>query len=90
MRRTERAVEIDVRDDGGTRPGTGGGSGRGIVGMHERAALLGGVVEAGPRPGGGWAVHVVLPCDPGESGARSALGLEHPHRDVHDDDGGRP
>ncbi|MFE9233782.1 sensor histidine kinase [Cellulosimicrobium funkei] len=90
VRRTARAVEIDVRDEGGTRPATGGGTGRGIVGMRERAALLGGVVEAGPRPGGGWAVHVVLPCDPGEDGARSAPEQEHPHRDVHDDEGGRP
>jgi len=29
--------------------------------MRERAALLGGSVEAGPRPDGGWTVRVVLP-----------------------------
>ena len=28
--------------------------------MRERAALFGGQVTAGPRPGGGWRVHTVL------------------------------
>ena len=63
VRRGPAGLEVEVLDDGGTRPGTGGGSGRGILGMRERAALLGGHVEVGPRPGGGWRVHVVLPLD---------------------------
>ncbi|MFC0645065.1 sensor histidine kinase [Cellulomonas phragmiteti] len=63
VRRTPTAVEVDVADAGGTRPGSGG-TGRGIVGMRERAELLGGHVEAGPRPEGGWRVHAVLPCAP--------------------------
>jgi signal transduction histidine kinase len=68
VRRTPTAVELDVIDGGGTHPGTGPGTGRGIIGMHERAALLGGSVAAGPRPDGGWQVHAVLPChdDTGE------------------------
>jgi signal transduction histidine kinase len=37
------------------------GSGRGIVGMEERASLLGGSFEAGPRPDGGFRVFVSLP-----------------------------
>ncbi|MFE7490109.1 sensor histidine kinase [Kitasatospora sp. NPDC057541] len=60
------AVTVEVSDDGraaGTgRPGSAG-SGRGLTGMRERAAAFGGVLEAGPRPGGGWRVFVRL--DPG-------------------------
>lgn len=63
LRRTPTTVEVEILDSGGIRPSTGGGSGRGIVGMHERAALLGGHVAAGPRPGGGWRVHLTLPYD---------------------------
>jgi signal transduction histidine kinase len=63
VRRGPSGLEVEVLDDGGTRPGTGGGSGRGILGMRERAELLDGRVEAGPRPGGGWRVLVVLPFD---------------------------
>lgn len=62
VRRRASAVEVEVLDAGGTRPGTGSGSHRGILGMRERAALLGGHVEAGPRTDGGWRVLVVLPC----------------------------
>lgn len=61
VRRGADVVEVEVRDAGGTRPGAGGGTGRGILGMRERAALLGGSVEAGPRPEGGWVVRVALP-----------------------------
>ena len=37
------------------------GSGHGLAGMRERAAVFGGQVSAGPRPGGGWQVRTVLP-----------------------------
>ncbi|MHA6668403.1 sensor histidine kinase [Homoserinimonas sp. A447] len=37
------------------------GSGRGIIGMTERAVMLGGHVETGARPLGGWEVLATLP-----------------------------
>jgi hypothetical protein len=42
------------------QPAAGGG-GNGIAGMRERAAALGGRLEAGPRPGGGFRVRSWLP-----------------------------
>jgi signal transduction histidine kinase len=54
-------VRLTVDDDG--RGGAGGmaTSGFGLVGMAERAKLLGGVLEAGPRADGGWTVRAALP-----------------------------
>ncbi|MFI1369533.1 sensor histidine kinase [Streptomyces griseochromogenes] len=45
----EHEVTLDVRDSGG-RPGelTGAGAGYGLLGMRERAELLGGSLDAGP------------------------------------------
>jgi signal transduction histidine kinase len=37
------------------------GTGNGIVGMRERAAALGGDLEAGPRPNGGFRVRARIP-----------------------------
>lgn len=53
------ALVVTVEDDGGRSPRAvpPAGSGNGLVGMRERVALHGGVLEAGPRPGGGFAVH---------------------------------
>jgi signal transduction histidine kinase len=56
----ERGVDIEVLDDG--RGVTIlDGSGHGIIGMRERALLLGGRLDAGPRPGGGFRVAAHLP-----------------------------
>jgi len=53
------AVEVEVTDAGmGGVPAPGGS---GIAGMRERATALGGDLEAGPRPGGGFRVHATLP-----------------------------
>ncbi|MFJ3829191.1 sensor histidine kinase [Streptomyces sp. NPDC090046] len=40
------------------------GAGHGLLGMRERAGMLGGELAAGPRPDGGYEVSAVLPMDP--------------------------
>jgi len=52
-----RWVEVETVDDGRPRPGTSG-TGYGLRGIRERAALHGGITEIGPRDGGGWRVRV--------------------------------
>ena len=62
VRHDEDAVAVEVVD-AGVRPGHRGsreGSGLGLVGMRERAALVGGSVDAGPA-GDGWRVAARLP-----------------------------
>jgi signal transduction histidine kinase len=55
-------VRLVVTDDGEARTsGNGASSGYGIVGMTERATLLGGALEAGPNPDRGWTVVAMLP-----------------------------
>lgn len=56
----EAQVRLSVRDDGDP-PRPDSAPGYGIVGMTERAELLGGTCEAGPAPDRGWAVTAVLP-----------------------------
>jgi signal transduction histidine kinase len=53
-------LDIEVTNTG-TALETLPGSGQGIVGMRERATLLGGTFEAGPRPEGGFRVRARLP-----------------------------
>jgi signal transduction histidine kinase len=88
------AVEVRVTDDGagsgsGAGPGAGPaagaqargdvGGGKGLVGLRERAALVGGALDAGPRGERGWRVtlHVPLsacrvsPAGPGRLGGAS-------------------
>jgi signal transduction histidine kinase len=61
VRREDDAVTLRVSDDGRTRPGPTPGPGYGLLGMAERAELLGGSLTAGPGPEGGWVVEAVLP-----------------------------
>jgi signal transduction histidine kinase len=57
----DRAVTVEVRDDGRGAAAHADGRGLGLVGMRERAAVHGGTLEAGPAPGGGFAVSARLP-----------------------------
>lgn len=61
VRREGDAVRLRVSDDGQTEPGPVPGPGFGLLGMAERAQLLGGSLSAGPGHGGGWVVEAVLP-----------------------------
>lgn len=66
-------VEVTVLDDGtGTAPPEDGG-GHGLLGMRERVSALGGSLTAGPRYGGGFRVHAILPDTAGAQ-ARTATG----------------
>ncbi len=63
----EGALLVEVLDNGQTRAATStGGSGHGLLGMRERAAVLGGSCEAGQVPGGGWRVRARIPIDEGQ------------------------
>jgi signal transduction histidine kinase len=62
VRRTGEAFEVTVIDDGTAAPGAAdAGVGMGIPGMRSRVEALGGTLEAGPRPGGGFLVRARLP-----------------------------
>ncbi|HEX4442157.1 MAG TPA: sensor histidine kinase [Galbitalea sp.] len=52
---------VTVTDNGSALAPTGETEGRGLLGMRERAELLGGTLEAGPVPGGGFRVIARIP-----------------------------
>ncbi|MFJ6753797.1 MULTISPECIES: sensor histidine kinase [unclassified Streptomyces] len=59
------SVEVTVLDDGGAEPAAAAaepGGGHGLLGMRERTGALGGSCFAGPRFGGGYRVHAILPA----------------------------
>ncbi len=63
LRREPQALLVNVSDDGDAPPEPGL-DGHGLVGMRERASGLGGTLEAGPGPDGGWRVRATLPTGP--------------------------
>ncbi|MFE0512653.1 sensor histidine kinase [Streptomyces sp. NPDC058964] len=55
-------IEVTVLDDGaGDDATTEIGGGHGLLGMRERVTALRGTLTTGPRYGGGFRVHVILP-----------------------------
>jgi signal transduction histidine kinase len=58
------AIQVQIRNGPGARGNDATrGAGHGLAGMRERAALLGGALQAGPTEDGGFAVTAVLPDD---------------------------
>jgi len=59
-----------VEDDGKGAPhelyeeGGVDGQGHGLIGMRERIGMVGGTLDAGPRPGGGFRISALLPLKP--------------------------
>ncbi|MCI0441017.1 MAG: sensor histidine kinase [Chloroflexi bacterium] len=72
----DRGLAVQVDDDGrGADSRDRIGAGQGILGMRERVSALGGVLEAGPRPGGGFRVLARLPLND-DSSTRPSPGME--------------
>jgi signal transduction histidine kinase len=54
-------IRLTIDDDGSSGAGGRAPAGYGLVGMRERASLLGGTFHAGPAAERGWRVEAVLP-----------------------------
>ncbi|MBT2453186.1 sensor histidine kinase [Streptomyces sp. ISL-43] len=68
-----RELHVCVANSAPTRPvPPSPGAGHGLLGMRERAGMLGGELAAGHRPSGGYEVSAVLPIDPVSPGGGSS------------------
>ncbi|PJN00147.1 two-component sensor histidine kinase [Streptomyces sp. CB01201] len=54
-----RGAAHEMYEDGGAD-----GQGHGLIGMRERIGMVGGTLDAGPRPGGGFRISALLPLKP--------------------------
>jgi signal transduction histidine kinase len=82
-------LAVDILDEGSARVRPADDlprGGNGLPGMRERAAAVGGRLEAGPRPGRGFAVRAWLPIDHDRDGDKGDKGEDGDKGD--DGDGG--
>jgi signal transduction histidine kinase len=72
LRHDRGDLYVDVVNEGGAASATfSEGTGAGLAGMRERAIALGGSLDAGPRPGGGFAVSARLPLVTAETASKA-------------------
>jgi signal transduction histidine kinase len=64
IRYAANQLELEVGDDGAGTTGGADGGGHGLVGMRERVAVFGGVLEADRRLEGGYRLRATLPLGP--------------------------
>jgi signal transduction histidine kinase len=66
VRHDPRELDVRVEDDGLGAAGVSARSGHGLVGIRERVALYGGILNIGPLPGGGFEVRARFPLKDGQ------------------------